>query len=176
MSKGSETEKETKQNRRWVVLVWVAAFAAAGLLLFFAVGLPYLKEKGEKESLQEETLSERDFEIGLSPGESGRDGKKESDAKAASKEDEEQKIRSGVPYVGLPESRIHDTSLGQATFIREYVSGSRKTVRIYKYYASGNSGKAIFTVYCSDGKVDIVLDNRSTSSGSSKPASGSEPS
>ena len=78
--------------------------------------------------------------------------------------------------VGLPESRIHDTSLGQATFIREYVSGSRKTVRIYKYYASCNSGKAVFTVYCSDGKVDIVLDNRSTSSGSSKPASGSEPS
>ncbi len=76
----------------------------------------------------------------------------------------ENKIVNGVPYVGMPESRIADTTLGKPSDkIRhnsEMINGQRYTANLYDFY---RNGKRIFTARCIQGRVTEVWDERNNS-------------
>lgn len=82
--------------------------------------------------------------------------KAEADAKAY-----RDRITNGVPYVGMPESEIKNTSLGApSSNVRhnyECISGEQYLANLYDF-KSGN--KTIFTARCVQGKVTEVWDNR----------------
>lgn len=89
----------------------------------------------------------------------------------------EEKVRSGVPFVGMLEIYIADTSLGSpSSDVRhnyECINGEQYRANLYDFKEGGNT---IFTVRCVQGKVIQVWDHRdnpvkpykSSSSGSRK--------
>lgn len=85
----------------------------------------------------------------------------------------ENKIVNGVPYVGMSESRIGDTSLGKpSNKVRhntEMISGEVYTANLYDFY---QNGKRIFTARCVRGRVTEVWDERNSVSSSYTPKSG----
>lgn len=74
--------------------------------------------------------------------------------------DEERRIREGVPYDGMPESRIRDTSLGApSSKVRHNtvtLPGSRTITNIYDWY--NNKGYLIFSARCYGGTVHEIWD------------------
>ena len=72
------------------------------------------------------------------------------------------RITYGVPYVGMPESEIKNTSLGApSSDVRhnyECISGEQYLANLYDF-KSGN--KTIFTARCVQGRVTEVWDHRS---------------
>ena len=88
--------------------------------------------------------------------------------------EEDKKIRSSVPFVGMSESRINDTILGtnyEIVHNSEYIKGEKIRANIYRF-KKGNG--IIFVARCLQGKVVKVIDYRddpwvipSTSSSSS---------
>jgi len=101
----------------------------------------------------------------------------EQDKKA--KEAYEKQITEGVPFVGMPESRINDTSLGRASdkvrHNTEPKNGEILTANLYDFYKDGG---LIFTARCLEGEVVQVWDSRSDPyygyNGSRKKAAGPE--
>ena len=85
----------------------------------------------------------------------------------------ENKIVNGVPYVGMPESRIADTTLGKPSDkIRhnsEMINGQRYTANLYDFY---RNGKRIFTARCIQGRVTEVWDERNNPTSTYTPRSG----
>lgn len=80
--------------------------------------------------------------------------------KAAEAAAYERRIRNGVPFVGMPELRIDDTSLGAHADVRTstVIKGSgRKEARIYVFKKNGD---IIFEAYCLDRSVEEVWDYR----------------
>ena len=73
----------------------------------------------------------------------------------------EDKIRRGVPYEGMSELRIADTSLGKPSdkvrHNSEIKNGKVYTANIYDFYSED---KLIFTARCVDGYVTNVWDDR----------------
>lgn len=88
-------------------------------------------------------------------------------------QERENRITSGVPYVGMSESRIADTSLGSPSDnVRHNVAfqnGERYTANLYDFYKNGTR---IFTARCVNGVVTEVWDDRHTTTSSYKPNSG----
>ena len=84
--------------------------------------------------------------------------KREEERKA---EEYEKKITEGVPFVGMPESRISDTSLGRPSeevrHNSEMIDGERYTANLYDFY---RDGRLIFCARCIRGKVTAVWDYR----------------
>ncbi len=82
--------------------------------------------------------------------------------------EKERKIRNGVPFVGMSESRIGDTSLGAPSpnvgHNYQVKNGSQYYTNIYRFY---RNGKEIFSARCMEGKVIDVWDWRGTTSSSS---------
>ena len=95
--------------------------------------------------------------------------------------EEDKKIRSSVPFVGMSESRINDTILGtnyEIVHNSEYIKGEKIRANIYRF-KRGNG--IIFVARCLKGRVDSVSDYRddpwvipSTSSSSSKKKSNND--
>ena len=77
------------------------------------------------------------------------------------KKKEDERIKNGVPYVGMSETRIGDTSLGKPSkevrHNTEMMHGEAYKANIYDFY---EDGKRIFTARCVDGKVIQVWDKR----------------
>ena len=74
--------------------------------------------------------------------------------------EEDKKIRSSVPFVGMSESRINDTILGtnyEIVHNSEYIKGKRIRANVYRF-KKGNA--IIFTARCLNGRVDSVNDFR----------------
>lgn len=73
----------------------------------------------------------------------------------------ENRITNGVPYVGMPESRINDTSLGRPSDkVRhnyQVKNGEQYLANLYDFY---QNGKCVFTARCVQGTVTEVWDNR----------------
>ena len=73
----------------------------------------------------------------------------------------ERKITNGVPFVGMSESRINDTSLGKPSDdVRhnyQTKDGNQYMANIYDFYKNGNK---IFTARCVLGQVTEVWDYR----------------
>lgn len=73
----------------------------------------------------------------------------------------ENRITNGVPYVGMPESRINDTSLGRPSdrvgHNSEMRNGEVYTANLYDFY---RDGKRVFTARCVLGTVTEVWDYR----------------
>lgn len=73
----------------------------------------------------------------------------------------ENRITNGVPYVGMPESRISDTSLGRPSDkVRhnyQVKNGEQYLANLYDFY---QNGKCVFTARCVQGTVTEVWDNR----------------
>lgn len=84
----------------------------------------------------------------------------------------EKRITSGVPYVGMPEARIADTSLGEPSGdVRHNTAiknGKRYIANIYDFY---KNGARIFSVRCVNGVVTEIWDDRYTTTSSYKPNS-----
>ena len=100
---------------------------------------------------------------------------KEQEEKAAQERREyENKIRTGVPFVGLAESRIGDTSLGKPDPNMRRTPGTYggKDVIFYQYDYVRNK-KIIFSAFCYDGKVVLVEDYRSSPIPTKKPSGSS---
>lgn len=87
-------------------------------------------------------------------------------------QERENRITSGIPYVGMSESRIADTSLGAPSDnVRhniEIKKERRYTANIYDFYKNGTR---IFTARCVNGVVTEVWDDRYTTTSSYKPNS-----
>lgn len=87
-------------------------------------------------------------------------------------QEQENRITSGIPYVGMPETRIADTSLGAPSGnIRHniaIVNGERFTANLYDFY---KNGARIFTARCVNGVVTEIWDDRYTTTSSYKPNS-----
>lgn len=80
----------------------------------------------------------------------------------------ERKIRYGVPFVGMPESRIDDTSLGFHSRVRhnwESMEGGQYVTNIYDFHVGT---KLIFSARCCKGKVINVWDYREEDDSNSK--------
>jgi hypothetical protein len=77
------------------------------------------------------------------------------------KEAYEKKIKTGVPFVGMSESRIGDTSLGKPSGdVRhnyECIGGEQYRANLYDFKVNGHT---VFTARCVQGKVTQVWDNR----------------
>ena len=83
----------------------------------------------------------------------------EEQSERASEAALEQQIRTGVPFVGMWESRIADTSLGKPSEkVRHNSAGDGKRANIYDF--KNLLGKTVFTARCVDGKVTQVWDYR----------------
>ena len=86
--------------------------------------------------------------------------------------EQEKRITSGVPYIGMPEARIADTSLGEpSNNVRHNIAianGKRYTANLYDFY---KNGARIFTARCVNGVVTEVWDDRYTTTSSYKPNS-----
>lgn len=86
--------------------------------------------------------------------------------KAAEEAAYEEKIRSGVPFEGMSESRIDDTSLGKHADVRRN-SEIRNNKRVFaNIYVFKRSGRIIFEARCLEGEVTHVLDYRDGKSSS----------
>lgn len=95
----------------------------------------------------------------------------------------EDRITNGVPYVGMSESRINDTSLGRPSDkVRhnyQVKNGEQYLANLYDFY---QNGKCVFTARCVQGTVTEVWDNRDnpqtpyTPSGSGKKTYDTDPS
>lgn len=89
----------------------------------------------------------------------------------------ESKIKNGVPYVGMSESRIGDTSLGKpSSDVRhnyECISGEQYLANLYDFK---ENGRTIFTARCVRGTVTEVWDNRGadTSRPAYRPSTGDD--
>ena len=87
-------------------------------------------------------------------------------------QERENRITSGIPYVGMSESRIADTSLGSPSDnVRHNVAfqnGERYTANLYDFYKNGTR---IFTARCVNGVITEVWDDRYTTTSSYKPNS-----
>lgn len=85
----------------------------------------------------------------------------------------ENKIVNGVPYVGMSESRIADTTLGKPSdkvrHNSEMINGQRYTANLYDFY---QNGKRIFTARCIQGRVTEVWDERNSTTSTYTPRSG----
>ncbi len=98
--------------------------------------------------------------------------------KAAEEAAYEEMIRTGVPFVGMSESRIADTSLGAPSeTVRhntELINNTFYTANIYDFL---DGDTVIFTARCIEGEVTQVWDKRdsvsSSSTGSSSNSSSS---
>lgn len=100
---------------------------------------------------------------------------KEQEEKAAQERAEyENKIRTGVPFVGLAENRISDTSLGKPdpNMRRTVGTYGGKDVIFYRYDYVRNK-MIIYSAYCYNGKVVKVEDYRSSPIPTKKPSSSS---
>ena len=74
--------------------------------------------------------------------------------------EEDKKIRSSVPFVGMSESRINDTILGtnyEIVHNSEYIKGEKVRANIYRF-KKGNG--IIFVARCLQGKVVKGIDYR----------------
>jgi hypothetical protein len=93
------------------------------------------------------------------------------------KEAYEKKIKTGVPYVGMPESRIGDTSLGapsdEVRHNLESIGGEPYRANLYDFKVNGST---VFTARCVQGRVTQVWDFRDqdTSGSSFKPSASSK--
>ena len=89
---------------------------------------------------------------------------------------EEEKIRKGVPYVGMSEYDIHKTSLGRASdevrHNREVKNGQQLIANLYDFY---EGGRRIFTARCIGGIVTEVWDHRGAAGSSAKKNTGRQP-
>lgn len=87
----------------------------------------------------------------------------ESLARIRKELEEDEKIRNGVPFVGMLESRIADTSLGRpnssVTHEEKIVDGVKYETNTYTFYSS--NGKIIFVARCVNRIVKEVWDYRS---------------
>ena len=85
----------------------------------------------------------------------------------------ESKIVNGVPFVGMSESRIADTTLGKPSdkvrHNSEMINGQRYSANLYDFY---QNGKLIFTARCIQGRVTEVWDERNKSTSTYTPKSG----
>lgn len=93
-------------------------------------------------------------------------GKIIQEEEAAEKAAYEQKIKDGVPFEGMPESRIDDTSLGKHAGIRyntEMKNGKCLEANIYVFKRDGD---IILEARCLEGKVTQVWDYRDGKSSS----------
>jgi hypothetical protein len=92
----------------------------------------------------------------------------------------DRKLALGLPFVGMAESEIRNTSLGQPS---DYVHESTAMVDGKAYYSYTyyflKDGKLIYSARCVQGKVVEIRDDRNKKTGSSRPKTGtssSEPS
>lgn len=73
----------------------------------------------------------------------------------------EEKVRNGVPFVGMDESNIRSTSLGSPSLEirhnKEWIDGKQYTANLYDFKDGRNT---IFTARCLQGKVTEVWDER----------------
>lgn len=85
----------------------------------------------------------------------------------------ESKIVNGVPFVGMSESRIADTTLGKPSdkvrHNSEMINGQRYSANLYDFY---QNSKLIFTARCIQGRVTEVWDERNKSTSTYTPRSG----
>jgi len=115
-------------------------------------------------------------EQAIAESEAEEQKKKEKEEQAAAKEKSFlESLSKKVPYVGMSETYISKTSLGEpSSTVRhntEMISGQAYTANLYDF-KSGNT--TIFTARCVQGKVIRVWDNRDkVSSGNSSSSSGS---
>jgi len=100
-----------------------------------------------------------------------------AEQEAAERAAYEDNIINGVPYVGMPESRIADTSLGEPSETvrhnREMINGESYIANLYDFV---ENGVRYFTARCVQGKVIQVWDNRNkldSSNSSSSESNGS---
>ena len=73
----------------------------------------------------------------------------------------EAKVRSGLPFVGMPEKYVSSTLLGEFSRCERNGTsypGGRKTIGNIYYYK--RDGKVYFCVFCTGGQVAEVYDNR----------------
>ncbi len=72
-----------------------------------------------------------------------------------------ERVRTGVPFVGMAEADIANTSLGAPSskvgHNWEWVGGERVTANIYDFY---QNGRVVFSARCLSGSVEQVWDNR----------------
>lgn len=86
----------------------------------------------------------------------------------------ENKIRSGVPFVGMFESLIGDTSLGKPDpNVRRTLGTYGGEEVIFKRYDFIRNNKIIFSAYCYNDKVVMVKDQRDSPIPTKKPSSSS---
>ena len=87
----------------------------------------------------------------------------------------EERIRTGVPFVGMPESRIGDTTIGKPSsdigHNKEMINGKVHSANLYSWYRGGD---LIFTARCIDGEVYQVWDYRDDPIKPYQPKSGSK--
>lgn len=82
----------------------------------------------------------------------------------------EDKIRNGVPFVGLEESRIGQTSLGKPDPHMRRVAGTAGgEATILFRYDFVQKNKTVFSAYCYNGRVVLVEDCRSAPIPTNKP-------
>lgn len=98
------------------------------------------------------------------------DAYQEKQEQLRQEEEETARIAKGVPYVGMPESRIADTSLGApSSHVRhddEVKNGQQIQANLYDFY---ESGVVIFTARCVQGTVTEVWDCRDNTTPSPSP-------
>ena len=96
----------------------------------------------------------------------------EHQIKIRKEQERENRITSGIPYVGMSESHIADTSLGAPSDnVRHNIAfqnGERYTANLYDFYKNGTR---IFTARCVNGVVTEIWDDRYTTTSSYKPNS-----
>ena len=98
--------------------------------------------------------------------------KAQEEKEARERREYENKVRTGVPFVGLPESRIGDTSLGKPDPNMRRTTGTYggKDVIFFRYdFVRDN--KIIFSAFCYNGRVVLVEDYRSSPIPTKKPSS-----
>jgi hypothetical protein len=92
------------------------------------------------------------------------------------REEYETKIKTGVPFVGMSETRIGDTSLGapsaEVRHNNECINGEQYRANLYDFKVNGHT---VFTARCVQGRVTQVWDNRDqdTSRPASRPSTSS---
>ncbi|MCD7882610.1 MAG: hypothetical protein LUI87_02710 [Lachnospiraceae bacterium] len=133
----------------------------------------------ELESFREQLQEEYDIyleEKAIAESEALEQAKKEKEEKlAAQRQAYLENLSKQLPYVGMYESYIGDTVLGEpSSTVRhntEMINGQRYTANLYDFKSGGTT---IFTARCVQGKVIQVWDKRDqVSSGSSSSSSGS---
>ena len=87
----------------------------------------------------------------------------------------EERIKSGTPFVGMPESRIGDTALGKPSskvrHNKQVKNGNQYTANLYDFY---QNGQRIFVARCVQGEVIQIWDYRDKLITENKPKNGTK--